>query len=415
MLLRNSLILIVTIVGFSINSYCQDLIPYRVGNKWGFADDKGKLVYEAEYDSVGVFERNKTLKTYGSMVYKGERSTYINKTNKPIFDANYKNIYHIYREWIIAKDNNDELRLFDSSLMKFSDFTFDDYHAEYDFLIVEKEGKIGVIDSKSEIIIPLEYDQIIYTNFNDCSINYDDYQNHKLSDFNLENKEGLLYLDGEKLSEDKDLLLAVVINDRVTKRVLKLVRQKIVEDEDDEIYFSTIESTEAYSENSNPLLEKISKKENLVFTECNDKIKACIYKKDYKYGIYNIKTNSFSELFDKIESISNYNVYKVKKDGKQGVIDKDFKELMPIKYSYLSVDYKSGYLITSSFYKTESMTDSKYDYYNLKTNRYFIKDCDFLYGGYIRKSSESGVFYIAVNKNNTIFYVNENGIKYIQK
>ena len=299
--------------------------------------------------------------------------------------------------------------------MKFSDFTFDDYHAEYDFLIVEKEGKIGVIDSKSEIIIPLEYDQIIYTNFNDCSINYDDYQNHKLSDFNLENKEGLLYLDGEKLSEDKDLLLAVVINDRVTKRVLKLVRQKIVEDEDDEIYFSTIESTEAYSENSNPLLEKISKKENLVFTECNDKIKACIYKKDYKYGIYNIKTNSFSELFDKIESISNYNVYKVKKDGKQGVIDKDFKELMPIKYSYLSVDYKSGYLITSSFYKTESMTDSKYDYYNLKTNRYFIKDCDFLYGGYIRKSSESGVFYIAVNKNNTIFYVNENGIKYIQK
>ena len=101
---KNSISLILIVLGFSFSCLSQDLIPYRVGEKWGYADENGTLIYEATHDSVSAFKWNKSLKAYGSLVFDGEKSIYINKANKPIFDADYKNIHLLsFREWIIAE------------------------------------------------------------------------------------------------------------------------------------------------------------------------------------------------------------------------------------------------------------------------------------------------------------------------
>lgn len=388
--------------------YCQDLIPYKVNNKWGYADGDGKMVYQAIYDSVGIFKWNSTLKEYGSMVYKKDKSIYINKQNSPIFNPEYKDIILDYHGWIIASESTGKLKLFDASVKEFSDFAFDTFEAQSNFLIVENNGKIGVIDSKSEMIIPTEYDQIYYHIFYDCSITSEDYEAYQLKDFKLERKNDTFYIDGIALSDDKDMILATVINNKETKRIIKFVNDKGSENSDDISI-----SMGSFGNEDDERMNALSEKRGLNFTECDSEYNACIFKKDGEYGIYNLKTGSSSEMFDDVELIEPYGIFKVTKERKHGLYNKVFEELMPVKYSYFSIDYNSNYIVTASTYGS-SITESIYDYYNIKTQKYIIENCDYLYGDYVSKSSKNGIYYFPVKKNESIFYVNENGIKYIE-
>ncbi|WP_299111328.1 WG repeat-containing protein [uncultured Winogradskyella sp.] len=384
-----------------------------MNEKWGFADSNGKLVYNAVYDSVGVFKWNKTLEKYGSMVYKGDTSAYIDKQNKSIFDSKYKNII-LYYDWIIAQEVDRKLKLFDTSTQKFNDFTFDTYETESNFLVVENDGKIGAIDSKSNIIIPLIYDQIIYKVFYDSRINSEDYKTYKLNTFNFENKNGELYLDDKPLSEKNDLVLVTVINDNETKRILKPVYQKEESlDSDDDIDIEVPFSVRR----SNNSLDKLSQKIDAEIVECDSAQKRCIFKRNKKYGIYNVSTKKESKLFDKVEFIYYSSIlFRVTEDEKIGVIDENLKLVLPIKYNQILNDYNSNYILTATRDNLEGdRFDYKYDYYNLKTNKYIITDCEFLSGDYTRKSSENGVYYFPVSKDKYIFYVDENGIEYRKK
>ena len=99
------------------------------------------------------------------------------------------------------------------------------------------------------------------------------------------------------------------------------------------------------------------------------------------------------------------------KDRKHGLYSNTFEVIMPVKYSYFSVDYKSNYIVTASYYGA-SVLEPIYDYYNIKTKKFIIKDCDGLSDSYVNKSSKNGVYFFPVNKDESIFYVNENGVKY---
>jgi hypothetical protein len=425
MLLKNNIIKLLCIIGFMNYGYCQDLIPYKVNNKWGYADGTGKMVYNAIYDSVGVFKWNNTLKKYGSMVYKKDKSIYINKENLPIFNAKYKDVILDYNDWIIASDSTGKLKLFDTSVMEFSNFTFDTFdtfEAKSNFLIVENKGKIGVINKKSEIIIPTEYDQIYYHIFYNCSISSEDYEAYQLKDFEFERKNDTSYIDGIALSDDKDMILATVINNKETKRIIKFVNDKENENSngnDEESENSNgndeviIQSLSMYNEGDDQRLKALSEKKGLNFIECDSEYNACIFKKDDEYGIYNLKTGTSSEMFDKVALIEPYGLFKVTKEREYGLFNTVLEELMPVKYSHFSIDYNSNYIVTASTYDS-STNESIYDYYNIKTKKYIIKNCDFLYGDYVNKSSKKGIYFFPVKKNESIFYVNENGIKYIQ-
>jgi hypothetical protein len=391
--------------------YCQDLIPYRVDDKWGYADKAGKLVYEAVYDSVGVFRWNNLLEKHGSMVYQKDKSIYVDKKLTPIFDAAYKNIILDYRGWIIAEKENGKHQLYDTSVNEFNDFTFDTFQTESNFIIAENNGKIGFINGKSEIIIPIEYDQIYYNVFHGSNISLEEYEHYKLYEFNIAYKNYRCYLDGAVLPENKDMIVATVVNNKETKRLLKFVIN-----EENELFGDVEEtwiSSLRYSEEQKNRVEELSQKKGLKFTECDSKSTSCIFEKDNQFGIYNLKTDTASEMFDEVVLIKPYDVYRVTKNRKGGLYSNSLKVLMPIKYSYFNVGFNSKFLVTASYYVTSSI-DSKYDYYNIKTQKYIIKECDFLYRSYERKSSKFGVYFFPVKKNETIFYVNENGIQYKQ-
>lgn len=412
MLLRNNIISLLCLIGFMNYGYCQDLIPYRVDDKWGYADKAGKIVCKAVYDSVGVFEWNNTLKKHGSMVYKKDKSIYIDKKISPIFNAAYKDIILDYYGWIIARESTGKLKLYDASIKEFGDFTFDTFQTESSFIIVENKSKIGLINSKSEIIIPIEYDQIYYNIFHDGYIKSEEYEQYQLKDFNIERKNYRYYLDGTVLPEDRDIVLATVVNNKETKRILKFVHDNDRKKSDND-HEETISSLRYYSREDDERLKAFSEKKGLNFTECDSKYTACIFKKDNQYGIYNLKTNTSSELFDKVELVRLYGVFKVTKDRIHGLYNNVFEALMPVKYSYFNIDYDSNFIVTAS-YDGASVLDPVYDYYNIKAKKYIITDCDFLYGNYVDKSSKNGVYFFPVKKNESIFYVNENGIKYIR-
>lgn len=408
MLSKNKTLILFCLIISSINYvYCQDLIPFKVNDKWGYADASGKLVFNAVYDSVGVFEWNSTLKKYGSMVYKGDKSMYINKKNKSIFSTDYKDVI-LYNDWILARDAIEKLRIYLPESATFSDFTFDTFQVETNFLIVERNKKIGIIDSEANIIIPIEYNQIFYHVFYDCEIDQEEYEKHQLKDFTFEQEDKIFYINGEAISKNKDMILATLINDKETKRVIELVKQKKSSNSNDD-YEEVIELYDA--DNENMALNEISKKVGLDFTECDKTNEACIFKKEGKYGVYNLKTKQSSELFDKVELLEPFGVFKVKNENGYGLYDKSTKQLMPVIYSQFIPDYKSDYIVTATTYIDAKST---YYYYNLKTKKYIIGDCDFLYRSYVEKSSKNGVYYFAVKKDDAIFYVNENGVKYIK-
>ena len=67
----------------------QNLIPYRVGDKWGYSNEKGELVIKAKYQEAGEFRdkitwvnkrgRKKTRFKFDEANYFGFRTAYVRK------------------------------------------------------------------------------------------------------------------------------------------------------------------------------------------------------------------------------------------------------------------------------------------------------------------------------------------------
>ena len=104
------------------------------------------------------------------------------------------------------------------------------------------------------------------------------------------------------------------INDKETKRVLKLVNKKRTNTSRGN--YEEVESTVSYydTDTKSGFLDEISEKVGLTFTECDNTNTVCIFKKEYTYGIYNVKTKQSSMVFDEVELLEPFGLFKVKKD-----------------------------------------------------------------------------------------------------
>ena len=69
--------------------YAQDLIPYRKGDKWGFATEDKKIVVKPKYDDVWFFKGNLAM-----VMLKGKYG-FVDKSGKEVIPPKYDKIKSI--------------------------------------------------------------------------------------------------------------------------------------------------------------------------------------------------------------------------------------------------------------------------------------------------------------------------------
>ena len=298
-------------------------------NKWGVIDNKGNIIVDLNYDEMVVIP-NKTqdvfICTY-NIDYNNE--TYSTK----VINEEGEQILTEYNE-ITAIENSDGSNVwYEDNVLKFKkagkygliDFEgkvivepeYDNIYAlsgVKDTLIIEKDGKKGLINNKtSEIIINPEYIEIV-------SIS----DNHESGYIvkNESNKYGLIANDKTKILEEKyDDIKRVTGNG----------------------YYVVVE---------NSTVEVVDKTGKVILNSGFDSIEAIqldnfIIIKDGKYGVID-KTGS-SVIVPEYENIqfATSESFVAQKDGKTGIIKKDGSSLINFEYERIS------YFETADFFQAE--------------------------------------------------------------
>lgn len=391
----------------TINVFAQDLIPFRVNDKWGFSNSKGELVIEATYDSVGIFNPNRLLRKNVSIVKKNGVFNIINEQNVPLFDygLNLKYI-DLIESHIIVKRADNKFVAYDIFKQQLDSRAFDSYddHTGYT-LSIEINDKIGLIDYKLKTIIPTEYDYMYYQWFYDRGYGSEEVIAAIFDNLEPTVIDNELYVDNEKVDYNRSMMILTVVNENESKRVLKYI--ETLSDNamfEEDIEYSTINSASDDSIKDNYKSKKA--KLPYEFTKCSDDSSLCIFGKESKKGIYNLKTKKESELYKYIYPNIYFKYFTVTRDSNEGLIDENFEVLLPNIYKNIDFDYQSDYLVYAQ------KEGELYDYYNLKTKKYIYKDSEYKKGNYIYGGSSEGKYFFPVEKNGEFYYVDEDGLEY---
>ena len=74
--------ILLLLLSSSFFNYPDPLIPFRKGNKWGFADVNKNVIIKPKYKSVSFFYFDYTSKTSVACVRKGDKYIFINRNGK---------------------------------------------------------------------------------------------------------------------------------------------------------------------------------------------------------------------------------------------------------------------------------------------------------------------------------------------
>ncbi|NUY80082.1 hypothetical protein HUK80_04180 [Flavobacterium sp. MAH-1] len=169
--MRNFILLFTTLAvsftSFAQENLIEDAVPYRKGEKWGYADPKtGKLLSEVIYDSVGRTEHWKR-----AVFYRNEKAGILFSSNpetpaKEFVPAEYDNAYRHYNGYLLSKKGGGDSYIDMKGKMLAENQK--DVHGEHsregnqiEILVVEGNEPFssGIIDLRSgEYIIPKQYD-----------------------------------------------------------------------------------------------------------------------------------------------------------------------------------------------------------------------------------------------------------------
>ena len=136
-------IIIITFLLFNKNGISQELVPFRIGEKWGYSNYAGNLIIKAKYDSVGLHDRNGFIDKIAAKIYKKDRQGLIDHFGKVLINP---------RKWNEIENMG---------------YWFDGI----DYLIVKKKNAYGVIDENGKITIPVIYDELKVYEFSEVEKN----------------------------------------------------------------------------------------------------------------------------------------------------------------------------------------------------------------------------------------------------
>jgi hypothetical protein len=142
----------------------QILVPFRMGDKWGYSDTLGKIRIPAKYDTVPLFDYN--------TVYKGDHVIAIVQFNEKPMAINEKGdiIVPPRYDFIKVMQQSAEFAFFVSNKGKFGVYKkgkelfppIYDYMdiTSYGHFKVHKDNKWGLINDAGKIVIPIAYDDL---------------------------------------------------------------------------------------------------------------------------------------------------------------------------------------------------------------------------------------------------------------
>ena len=163
------------------------LIPYRDGNKWGYADSNGKVQLGPKWDEAELFYNGRarvvitkkdedyvcTIDTNGHYIIPPWRhwngKTYNKWDAEPYYRPTYNARSKKRNKWGIIDANNREVIAcwYDKTIDPKSKyptsgiFSYDSLLHTY-AAVVSKDGKYGIIDTGNRVLLPFKYDGIIW-------------------------------------------------------------------------------------------------------------------------------------------------------------------------------------------------------------------------------------------------------------
>lgn len=294
----------------------NELILVKKNGKYGYLNRNLKVVID-----FGYFSKAEQITEHGfAIVKKGSFYGVIDKTGKLIIPLEYSLIKHpsrpyqgYYNEFYIKK--NGKVGLLNENAEFITEIIYDWFERDYckindtirTVFHTKKGNKFGIIDSKGNIIVPIEYDEISL-------------------------------FEGNKLTIAKKTEKYGLINGNGT--IIKPVEYKSIYTYKDLDYY--IIQTENYY----GMLDKQSL--DTIFPLEFQDIEQCFYDENRfivkKNGFYGIITREMKEIypfeFDKISNWVEYgpDEHFVVKNGKHGLISREGKIVIPPIYDDIEVD-----------------------------------------------------------------------------
>ena len=144
-------------------------------NKYGLINSEGRLIIPCRYESLEWYHRiNEGLLQFTQTDKNGKRHSGIINTKGKIQLAaecdyiEYDESFDVYLSIKSRENKNSIIKVFDGKgkvLFQSDDFRFIRFaSAPNTFIIVNSDGKTGLIDVEGNILIPFEYDSIVSTN-----------------------------------------------------------------------------------------------------------------------------------------------------------------------------------------------------------------------------------------------------------
>lgn len=166
--MNKTLLFLTLIILFPLQLKSQDLYELKVGNKYGVADSKGNIICAVEYEFVEVRENFILLNKGGKGKYnfeaEGGKWAFADFKGKLLTDFEYENSYGFQGDFTPTKKDG-KWGLLDSNLKVLIPFMYEDFEAnEYwrdsGVWKVKMNGAWGVINLKNSFIILPQYDRI---------------------------------------------------------------------------------------------------------------------------------------------------------------------------------------------------------------------------------------------------------------
>jgi hypothetical protein len=121
--------------------------------KYGYIDEKGFVLIPFIYDQAFSFEYGKALVKYNS------KYGIVDKANKRIVPFDYDWIEPHYNDSIFKVRKDTEYGLFSFQLDTLLQISYDQIgNVDQELILVVKEDKVGYVNSKGELIIPMSYE-----------------------------------------------------------------------------------------------------------------------------------------------------------------------------------------------------------------------------------------------------------------
>lgn len=303
-------------------------------------------------------DESSTLNNGIALAKRGTKYGIINNKGQILIDFKYKNGYLINKNFYLLEDQKSQY-LYSVKIGRIIEFEEIDY-IDSDRIKIKNDNKYGIINDKFELIVPIEYDELLV---------------------------------GEKNIIGKKENLYFIFDSKLSMKKIKNEFQKVIIGPEDNFFVLKNNLWGIIDKNEKKILEC----EYTSLTPLNEKDVLLGIKNSEKFLI-NLKTNNVIKIDYENMSMVNDNKIMVLKNGKIGYIDFMGKEILPVEYEggFAFDDNKKFIQLKKEgnwfLYKYENKEIIKLDYTDIGEyiDDYMIVEKDGLYG-YINENGKEEI------------------------